>query len=344
LIQLIQLADRPSAMPIPETGPLRGTHGRVHSDLRISVTDRCNIRCFYCMPEEGGAFAPNSQLIGFPQLVRAARIAVGLGITKIRLTGGEPLMRPRLADLICQLSSLPLSDLALTTNGLLLAQQAKSLRQAGLRRLNIHLDSLDRERFHRIARRDELARVLAGIDAATAEGFDFKLNAVAVKHLSEPDLVPLVRFARERAVEIRFIEFMPLDGQGLWDGAQVLTADEMIDILEAEFGPLQPIADPHPRAPATEYEFQDGSRVGFIASVSRPFCQNCNRLRLTSDGKLRNCLFAREETDIRHALQSGSDQELEDLFRSTIWKKWAGHQIGQPVFEAPQRPMYSIGG
>jgi len=327
-----------------ETGPLLDQHGRVHSDLRISVTDRCNIRCFYCMPEEGGAFVPNSQLISFAQLVRAARIGVGLGITKIRLTGGEPLLRPRLAELISQLSVLPLNDLALTTNAVLLAQQARELRQAGLRRLNIHLDSLDRERFHRIARRDELGRVLAGIDAATAEGFDFKLNAVAVKNLSEPDLVPLVRFARERGVEIRFIEFMPLDGQGLWDGEQVLTAGEMIDILEAEFGPLRPIDDPDPRAPATEYEFEDGSRVGFIASVSRPFCQNCNRVRLTSDGKLRNCLFARQETDIRQTLESGSDQELEYLFRSTIWKKWPGHQIGREAFEAPQRPMYSIGG
>lgn len=329
---------------MPETGPLLDRHGRVHSDLRISVTDRCNIRCFYCMPEEGGEFAPNSQLMGFSQLVRAAKIGVGLGISKIRLTGGEPLLRPRLAELISQLAALPLNDLALTTNGVLLARQAKELRQAGLRRLNIHLDSLDRERFRRISRRDELRRVLAGIEAATAQGFDFKLNAVAVKNLSEPDLVPLVRFARQCGVEIRFIEFMPLDGQNLWDGAQVLTADEMIDILEAEFGPLRPIDDPDPRAPATEYEFADGSRVGFIASVSRPFCQNCNRLRLTSDGKLRNCLFAREETDIRRALQSGSDDELEFLFRTTIWKKWPGHQIGQSAFEAPRRPMYSIGG
>jgi len=296
------------------------------------------------MPEEGGAFTPNSQLINFSQLVRAAKIGVRLGIKKIRLTGGEPLLRPRLAELISQLSVLPLSDLALTTNALLLAQQAKELRQAGLGRLNIHLDSLDRERFRQISRRDELGRVLAGIDAAAAEGFSFKLNAVAVKDFSEPDLVPLVRFARERGVEIRFIEFMPLDGQSLWDVAQVLTADEMIEILEAEFGPLRPIDDPDPRAPATEYEFEDGSRVGFIASVSRPFCQNCNRLRLTSDGKLRNCLFAREETDIRRALESDSDEELESLFRTTIWKKWAGHQIGQPAFQAPQRPMYSIGG
>ncbi len=223
---------------MPETGPLIDRHGRVHSDLRISVTDRCNIRCFYCMPEEGGAFAPNSQLIGFPQLVRAAKIGVGLGIRKIRLTGGEPLLRPRLADLISQLSALPAQRLGINNQRVALGAASQELRQAGLRRLNIHLDSLDRERFHRIARRDELARVLAGIDAAAAEGFDFKLNAVAVKNLSEPDLVPLVRFARERGVEIRFIEFMPLDGQSLWDGAQVLTADEMIDILEAEFGPL----------------------------------------------------------------------------------------------------------
>jgi GTP 3',8-cyclase len=332
------------AQAAPAVGPLVDQFGRLHSDLRISVTDRCNIRCFYCMPEEGGAFSPNAELISFAQLVRAAQVAIGLGVTKIRITGGEPLLRPRLPELVGQLAALPLGDLALTTNGLLLGSQAKPLRQAGLGRLNIHLDSLDRERFRQIARRDELKRVLIGIDAAAAEGFEIKLNAVAVKNLSEPDLIPLVRFARQLGVEIRFIEFMPLDGQSLWDISQVLTADEMIAILEAEFGPLRPIADPDPRAPATEYEFEDGSRVGFIASVSRPFCQNCNRLRLTSDGKLRNCLFARDETDIRNALECGSDQELESLFRATIWKKWAGHQIGQPVFEAPQRPMYSIGG
>jgi GTP 3',8-cyclase len=342
---LVQLAKEQTLAPaVPETGPLLDQHGRVHSDLRISVTDRCNIRCFYCMPEEGGTFVPNAKLIGFPQIVRAAKVGVGLGVNKIRLTGGEPLLRPRLTELISELSSLAISDLALTTNAVLLAPQARGLRRAGLRRLNIHLDSLDRERFRQITRRDELPRVLAGIDAAAAEGFDFKLNAVAVKNLSEPDLIPLVRFARERGVEIRFIEFMPLDGQDLWNGEQVLTADEMISILEAEFGPLRPVADPDPRAPATEYEFEDSSRVGFIASVSRPFCQNCNRLRLTSDGKLRNCLFARHETDIREALESGSDEELESLFRATIWKKWAGHQIGAPLFEAPQRPMYSIGG
>lgn len=335
---------------VPEIGAeaamlgLVDTFGRVHTDFRISVTDRCNIRCFYCMPEEGGEFAPISGLLSFPQIVRAAKAGVKLGIRKIRLTGGEPLLRPKLAELVESLASLPLSDLALTTNGVLLAAHAKALRAAGLRRLNIHLDTLDPKRFHEITRRDDLERVLKGIDMALSLGFEIKLNAVAIRNLTEPDLIPMTRFAKERGMEIRFIEFMPLDAQGLWDEQQVLTAAEIERRLAGEFGPLTPIADPDPRAPAVEYRFADGGKVGFIASVSRPFCANCNRLRLTADGKLRYCLFAREETDIRGALQDESDRLLESLFRKTIWEKWAGHNIGSTAFEAPQRPMYSIGG
>lgn len=316
----------------------------MHTDFRISVTDRCNIRCFYCMPEEGGAYAPISGLLSFPEIVRAANVGVSLGIRKIRLTGGEPLLRPRLSELIESLAALPLSDLALTTNAVLLASQAKPLREAGLRRLNIHLDTLDRSRFEKITRRDDLDRVLAGIDLAVDLGFEIKLNAVAIRGLTEPDLIPMTAFARQRGIEIRFVEFMPLDAQGLWDVEQVLTASQMQRLLEREFGRLEPIPDSDPRAPAVEYRFADGSKVGFIASVSRPFCQNCNRLRLTSDGKLRYCLFAREEIDIRAALRQESDDALIQLFRQTVWDKWAGHDIGSSTFEAPQRPMYSIGG
>jgi cyclic pyranopterin phosphate synthase len=269
------------------------------------------------------------------------------GVDKIRLTGGEPLLRPRLPELIAGLVHLPgIRDLALTTNGVLLSSAAGPLFAAGLRRLNIHLDTLDRERFKAITRRDELPRVLAGIDRALAAGFRrIKLNAVAIRGLTEPDIVPLVRFARERNMEARFIEFMPLDAQHLWSLDRVLTADEMIAILSREFGPLTPVPDADLRAPATEYEFEDGQRVGFIASVSRPFCANCNRLRLTADGKLRYCLFAREETDIKAFLDGPeSEPALETAIRSTVWQKWVGHDINRPSFVAPQRPMYAIGG
>ncbi len=335
------------AKPIPPvSGPLVDTFGRIHSDLRISLTDRCNIRCFYCMPETGAEFSPVRSLLTFEQILRFVAVVGPLGIDKIRLTGGEPLLRPKLPDLIAGLVRMrALRDLALTTNGVLLSSSAEPLFGAGLRRLNIHLDTLDRERFRTITRRDELPRVLAGIDRAVAVGFRVKLNAVAIKGLTEPDIVPLVRFARERNMEVRFIEFMPLDSQELWSLDRVLTADDMIAVLSREFGPLTPVPDADPRAPATEYEFADGHRVGFIASVSRPFCANCNRLRLTADGKLRYCLFAREETDIRPLLDArASDAELEAVVRSTVWQKWAGHEINQPSFVAPQRPMYAIGG
>lgn len=344
---LVQLA--PSVItPPPQSGPLTDTFGRTHSDLRISVTDRCNIRCFYCMPEVGAKFSPISALLSFDEITRFISVAVPLGIRKIRLTGGEPLLRPKIADLVASLSgNFPdVQDLALTTNAVLLARHAKTLYDAGLRRLNVHLDTLDRERFRQISRRDDLPEVLTGIEAALNAGFrKIKLNAVAIKHLTEPDLLPLVRFARERGIEVRFIEFMPLDGQHLWSLDNVLTADDMIGRLSEAFGPLIPVPDADPRAPATEYKFNDGHRVGFIASVTRPFCLNCNRLRLTADGKLRYCLFAREETDIRDLVRhSGTEAELSNAIRATVWKKWEGHEINQSSFVAPQRPMYAIGG
>ena len=341
LIQLVPVS------PAPDAGPLADSFGRVHSDLRISVTDRCNIRCFYCMPETGAEFAPLSSLLTFSEITRFTKTAVSLGVDKIRITGGEPLLRPKLPDLIASLASLKgIRDLALTTNGVLLAKAAQPLYEAGLRRLNIHLDTLDRERFRAITRRDDLDRVLAGIDAAVGIGYDaIKINAVAIKGLTEPDIVPLVRFGHERGIEVRFIEFMPLDAQHLWSLDQVLTADEMLATLSAEFGTLTPVPDADPRAPAVEYRFRDQSRVGFIASVSRPFCLNCNRLRLTSDGKLRYCLFAREETDVRFLLrQPDPDERLAATIRATVWQKWSGHDIHRSSFAPPQRPMYSIGG
>jgi GTP 3',8-cyclase len=330
------------------TAPLVDTFDRIHDNLRISVTDRCNIRCFYCMPEDNVTYMPREEILSFEEIERFVRVAVSLGVTKLRVTGGEPLVRKDLPLLIAKLAAIPgVHDLALTTNGVLLARHAEALYQAGLRRLNVHLDTLDRERFERIARRDDLDKVVEGLDVAQRLGFDpIKINAVAVKNLLEPDIVPLVRFGRERGFEIRFIEFMPLDAQGIWSRENVLSAGEIIETISREISPLVEIPDRDPRAPATEYRFADGiGRVGFIASVTRPFCLNCNRIRLTSDGKLRYCLFAIEETDVKALLRNGApDEEIAQTIRANVHKKWIGHEINTARFVAPPRPMYAIGG
>lgn len=324
------------------------TFGRVHDNLRVSVTDRCNIRCFYCMPEEGVKFMKHGDILSYEEIERVVRVAASLGVTKIRITGGEPLVRRDLPVLIRKLIAAPgITDIALTTNGVLLAEHAQELYDAGLRRLNVHLDTLDRERFHKITRRDDLDRVLEGLETARRVGFGpIKINAVAVKNLVEPDIVPLARFGREFGYEIRYIEFMPLDAQQLWDRRKVLLADDMIEMLSREIAPLVEIPDADPRAPATEYRFADGvGRVGFIASVSRPFCLNCNRLRLTSDGHFRYCLFAVEETDVKSLLRGGaSDEAIAEAIRGNVRKKWIGHEINSTRFVPPPRPMYSIGG
>ncbi|HXA50723.1 MAG TPA: GTP 3',8-cyclase MoaA [Candidatus Acidoferrum sp.] len=327
--------------------PLIDSFGRVHDNLRISVTDRCNIRCFYCMPETGVKFVQRSEILDFEEIERFARIAAKLGIRKLRMTGGEPLLRRDLPVLIARLAAIPgIEDLALTTNGVLLQEMAESLYAAGLHRLNVHIDTLDRARFERITRRDDLPKVLAGLEAAKRAGFRIKLNAVAIKNLVEPDIVPLARYARENGFEVRYIEFMPLDSQNLWDRSKVLLADQMIETLSREIAPLLPVPDPDPRAPALEYAFADGGgTVGFIASVSRPFCGNCNRLRLTADGKLRYCLFAIEEDDVKGLLRNGAaDEEIAALIRRNVADKWEGHEINSSKFVAPPRPMYSIGG
>ena len=330
-----------------EIKPLIDSFGRVHDNLRLSVTDRCNIRCFYCMPEDGGHYEKRSEILTFEEIERFARIAAGLGITKLRVTGGEPLVRRNLALLIRRLAAIPgIHDLALTTNGVLLPEVAESLYAAGLRRLNVHLDTLDRERFAQITRRDDLHKVLAGLARAKELGFRVKINAVAVKNLLEPDIVPLARFARENGFEVRYIEFMPLDAQGLWDRGKVLLADDIIATLSREIAPLVAVADPDPRAPATEYAFADGGgTVGFIASVSQPFCLNCNRLRLTADGKVRYCLFAIDEDDVKLVMRAGgTDEEIAAVVRRNVAGKWLGHEINSAKFVAPPRPMYSIGG
>ena len=321
--------------------------GRQHNNLRISVTDRCNIRCVYCMPESV-EFLPKSEILTFEELVRLARVAALLGVTKIRLTGGEPLVRSSLPVLIEQISAIQgINDIGLTTNGILLADQAVALKNAGLKRMNISLDTLDPERFAALTRRTGVDAVVEGIEAAQAAGFErIKINAVAIQGFSEPDLVPLARFCRERGLELRFIEYMPLDAKDTWERSKVLLMEQIIEHIQEQIGPIQPAAGQEPGAPALTYHYADGGgSVGFIASVSRPFCQSCNRIRITADGKLRNCLFAVDETDLRGLLRQGaSDDALAQAFLSSVAEKWEGHEINTARFIKPDRLMHSIGG
>lgn len=328
--------------------PLVDSFGRVHDNLRISVTDRCNIRCFYCMPAEHVAFMDRRELLTFEELERFARIAVTLGITKLRLTGGEPLVRHNLDVLVRLLAAIPgIQDIGLTTNGLLLADQAEALYAAGLRRINVSLDALDPVRFKEFTRREGFEKVIAGIQAAQRAGFEpVKVNAVSVRGMSEDQVVPFGHFARETGVEVRFIEYMPLDADAAWEREKVLFAQEIVERLSAEIQPLVALPPRDTRAPATDYVFADGvGKIGFIASVSQPFCLNCNRIRITADGKLRNCLFSLEEADVRGLLRGGaSDEEIAELVRQSVSAKKEGHEINTAKFVQPQRPMYSIGG
>jgi cyclic pyranopterin phosphate synthase len=321
--------------------------GRVHDKLRVSVTDTCDIRCYYCMPQAGRVFTPRAGLLSVDEIERLVRIGVNLGLRKIRLTGGEPLVRKDLSTLISRLMRIDgVESIALTTNGVLLAERAQELYDAGLRRINVHLDSMDRETYRLITRRDAFDAVMHGLRVAGELGYGpIKINAVAVKGRSEPDIVALAKFGRESGMQVRFIEFMPLDSQGLWNVNSVLSADEMRAILEREIGPLIPITPADQGTPATEFGFADGNgRVGFIASVTKPFCGNCNRLRLTADGKMRYCLFAVEETDLRPLLLSDNDAAIETAMFDCVRAKWQGHTIGAPQFVPPPRPMSAIGG
>lgn len=348
------------ARPDPLTGPrdvqapgctlsraprLIDTFNRTHNNLRISVTDRCNLRCTYCMPEEV-VFLDKSEILSFEEIARFVRVAAPLGIDKIRLTGGEPLMRRGLPTLVSMLAEIPgIRDLGLTTNALLLDQQAKPLFDAGLHRLNISLDTLDPGRFRTLTRRDGLDRVLAGIDAAHAAGFtNIKVNAVIIRGVNECDVVPLARHAKNSGLEMRYIEYMPI-GAEKWEREKVVFAHEILEQLETEIAPLTPAEDYDPRAPAMDFRYADGGRVGIIASVSRPFCLRCNRLRITADGKLRNCLFALDETDIRPFLRGETDDAaLAEAIRKSVWAKWEGHEINTARFVKPQRTMHAIGG
>ncbi|MGE0376963.1 MAG: GTP 3',8-cyclase MoaA [Planctomycetaceae bacterium] len=328
--------------------PLIDSFGRTHNNLRISVTDRCNIRCFYCMPAENVQFMPRKDLLSFEEIERFVRIVVPLGVDKLRLTGGEPLVRRDLPVLVEKLAAIKgIRDIGLTTNGILLAEQAQALYDAGLRRLNVSLDALDAEKFREVTRRDGYEKVLEGIQTAQNVGFDpVKINAVSIRGVTETEIVDFGHFARETGCEVRFIEYMPLDADAAWERDKVLFAQEIIDTLSQEIRPLVPVANQDPRAPATDYEFDDGiGRIGFIASVSRPFCMSCNRFRLTADGKLRNCLFSLEETDIKTLLREGAaDDAIMQAVRDSIAAKKEGHEINTARFIQPARPMYSIGG
>lgn len=328
--------------------PLIDGFGRVHDSLRVGVTDRCNLRCAFCMPARGIARVPRGEILSFEEIVRFARVAASLGIAKLRLTGGEPLIRKDLPGLVAALAGVPgLNDLALTTNAVLLEDLAAPLRSAGLHRVNIHLDTLDPRRFAEICRRGELGAVLRGVAAAKRAGFPgIKINAVAVKGFSEPDIVPLARFGREHGIEIRYIEFMPLDAERRWDRSKVLPAGEIVEMLSREIAPLEEIADRDGRAPATAFRFADGvGRIGIVAAVSRPFCARCNRLRLTAEGKLRSCLFAVEEIDVKpHLRGDGSEEGVAAAIRAAVAGKREGHEINRAGRPGPSRPMYTIGG
>ncbi len=329
-------------------GPLVDSFGRVHNSLRISVTDRCNIRCFYCMPAENVHFRPREELLSFEETERFVRVMARMGVDKLRLTGGEPLVRHDLHRLIALLTRIPgIIDIALTTNGILLAEQARPLKNAGLHRLNISLDTLNPETFRRITRREGFERVLEGIFAAQRAGFErLKINAVAIRGITEDEAVPLARFARDHDVEVRFIEFMPLDADGVWSSEQVLSGDEIRRIIEDGISPLEPLEVIDPSQPATDYRFADGvGRIGFINPVTHPFCHECNRLRITAEGQLRNCLFSTVEWDIRGVLRGGgSDEEIAELVHGCVAAKKAGHGINSDQFIKPQRAMYQIGG
>jgi len=328
--------------------PLVDRLGRVHTNLRVSVTDRCNIRCFYCMPAEHVEFKPRHEILTFEEIAQFVRVAARLGVNKLRLTGGEPLVRSEIDQLVAQLVAVPgIREVALTTNGVLLAEQAVALKQAGLHRLNISLDALDREKFQQITRRDELHRVLEGIRAARAAGFDrTKLNAVAIRGISESELVPLAQFARQNDLEIRFIEYMPLDADGNWNNDEVLPGEEIRARVEDAIAPLEPLPVVDPSQPATDYRFVDGKgTIGFINPVTQSFCHLCNRLRLTADGKIRNCLFSIREWDARELMRrQGRDEELADLIREAVLAKQAAHGINTDEFVKPERAMYQIGG
>lgn len=328
----------------PDTGTLTDPFGRTIDTLRVSVTDRCNLRCTYCMPEEGMVWQPRHELLTFEEIERLARVMVErLGVEAIRLTGGEPTLRAHLPVLVEQLARLG-TDLSITTNATTLDRQAAALAAAGLKRVNISLDTLRRDRFVELTRRDEIDSVLAGIDAARDAGLaPVKLNVVAMRGVNDDEIVDLAAFGRERGLGVRFIEFMPLDASGDWEAGAVVSQAEIVAAIDAVF-PLEAVA--RGSAPASLWRYRDGGGdVGVIPSVTQPFCGDCDRIRLTADGKLRTCLFATAETDLRDLVRDGAtDSVIADVVAAAVGEKGPGHLIGQPAFIRPGRSMSQIGG
>jgi len=351
----------------PSASLLVDAHGRVMRDLRISLTDRCNFRCLYCLPETEAAqnfyrghwarlpdskpivqeWVPRAHLLSFEEIERVVRLAGQLGIRKIRLTGGEPLLRHDLEKLVAKIAALPgIEDLAMTTNGFLFREKARALRAAGLRRVSFSLDSLDRDNFKRITGRDGLASVLGGIELAQELGFHpVKVNAVVIRDINLHEVESLAALARERNLSLRFIEFMPLDSARAWQKEMVVSGAEILRRLQAGFA-LRPVASDNPSSTSRRWVFADGrGELGIIAPVSEPFCGHCNRIRLTADGKVRTCLFSVTEHDLRSRLRAGeSDNAISDWLRAVVWGKEARHHIGEPDFVSPSRSMSCIGG
>jgi cyclic pyranopterin phosphate synthase len=326
---------------------LTDSFGRTIDNLRVSVTDQCNFRCIYCMPEEGMIFSPKEEILTFEEITRIVRIAAGLGIEKIRLTGGEPTVRKDLPVLVRMLASVPgIRDIGMTTNGFLLKKMARDLREAGLPRINVSLDTLDPEKFKLMTRRDVLHRVIEGLEEAEKYfQLPIKVNAVAIRGYTDDEVLDFALLARTRPYQIRFIEFMPLDADHTWSREKVLTGAEIIGRIDAVW-PLEPVLRPDQREPADLFRFKDGrGEIGLIASVSEPFCASCNRIRVTADGKLRTCLFSLWETDLKTPLRSGaSDRTIADMIVEAVRNKEPGHHINDPTFVQPVRTMSAIGG
>lgn len=330
---------------MPPSGPLVDQFGRRVRKLRISVTDHCNFRCIYCMDEQV-QFLPTAEFLTFMEIERVVRIVAAMGVVKVRLTGGEPLLRPGLPRLVERLRAVPgIRSVSLTTNGFFLARYARDLKEAGLSGVNVSLDTLDPQRFRQIARRGDLKQVLHGIEAAVSTGLlPLKINCVVMRGINDGEIETLLRWSFAQQCQVRFIEFMPLDASNIWERDLVYTKEEILAVAR-RLGPFHP-ADNDPAEPARLYQFAGGRGVfGVIPSVSEPFCRTCDRIRLTADGKIRNCLFALEELDLRPLLRNGAgDAEIAGAIRSAVWQKWAGHTINMPGFQKPQRTMHAIGG
>ena len=330
-----------------ELEPLKDGHGRLIGDLRVSVTDRCNFRCQYCMPAEGLPWLDRDEILTFEETARLVGVFAAMGVHDVRLTGGEPLVRREFPALVAMLKKIEdLREVSVTTNGFLLERDAEALVRAGINRFNVSVDSLQQDRFYELTRRDALAQVLRGLErlAAFPEAHPIKINAVAIRDFTEEEAIPFADFARRTPYEVRFIEFMPLDADHAWTEDQVLTGAEIRAAIDAVY-PLE--SEPRePHATARVYRFADGKgKIGFINPVSEPFCGDCNRIRLTADGRLRTCLFSLNETDLRSPIRDGADDgELERIIRDAVWRKELKHHVGEPGFIQPARSMSAIGG